>query len=358
MKKVVAVLITCCFGSVGAIIVLSVLSREMIYDNNSFIRVFPSHAVEQQDNFIELKYSSYYIAGTDKNHVYLGNYFVPLHLMIANSTLTDTQRVHIKIKDLDKLKFRSISVRVDSPYFYVTDGVMPGVFRGSIDNWEAERFINNSVYFSAAEPITPNSFALRAKSSQTQEDFLLKQSKRDQFSKDAVGLLEKQIDGVFCTDGMLTVASEINKIVYTYFYRNQFIVTDTSMNLEYRANTIDTVTRAKLKIVQISSGNSTTLANPSAIVNRRACIWKKWLLVNSNLMSKNDTKAAFAAAAVIDVYDLEARGQYKFSFRLFDHDKKRTHHFLAGPERLYVINGSKLISYKPNKIIFQQSEPH
>jgi hypothetical protein len=352
MKKIITALGICFSISVTIILILLTLSNEMIYSNNSFLRIFPSHAMEQQENLIDLKYNSYYIAGTDKNHVYLANLTTPLRMLIANTTLTDTQRVQLRINNIDKLKFTSITVKVDSPYFYITDGVMPGLFRGRIGEWEADRFMNDSVYFSAAEPVTSGSFALRANSLVTHEDFLMKRSMLPQFSKEATNLLQKQVDGVFCTDGLLVNAKDLNTIVYLYFYRNQFIVTDTSLNLRYRANTIDTVSKAKIKIMRVASEETTGLANPSALVNKRACIWKNWLLVNSNLMSRNDNKQTFNEAAVIDVYDLHNQGAYKFSFRLYNHDGKRMHSFMANPEKLFVINGRKLISYKPAEKYF------
>lgn len=354
MKKIIIALGACFILSVGIIFILHALSTEMIFNNNSFIRIFPSHAMDQQDHAIDLKFNSYYIAGADRDHVYLSNYIAPLTMLIANSALTDTQRVRLKIKNLDKLRFTAITVKIDSPYFYITDGVLPGIFRGRVGIWEADRFMSDSVYFSAAIPITPNSFALRANARTSKEDFLLKHSKIPTLSKRAPELLQKQIDGVFCTDGMIIKSSELNELVYLYYYRNQFIVADTSFNLKYRAHTIDTVTKAKIKVSHTTSGeyNTSGLASPSAVVNRQVCTFRKWLFVNSNLMSRNDTKESFQSGAVVDVYDLENSGAYKFSFRLYDHNGKRMHSFLASPNNLFVINGSLLLSYKPAERYF------
>jgi len=126
-------------------------------------------------------------------------------------------------------------------------------------------------------------------------------------------ILEKQIDGVFCVDGTMRFSKEIDRLVYTYRYRNQFIVMDTNLNVVARINTIDTTSKAKIKIATIKSTNSRTLASPPFVVNNQTSVYKQWLFVNSSLLALNDDPDTFNTTSIIDVYDI-VNAKYLFSF--------------------------------------------
>lgn len=322
MKNKTIVLLTAClvFGMV-TVLVLYALSDNMLHRNNSFVRLFPSHPLEQFRSY-DLKYNSYYIAGGTAHHVYLGNVTAPRHLLIVNTGLTDTVHVQLNIKDMDKLQFKSIKVAVDSPYFYIMDGIMPGLFKGNVSNWTAERYMPDSAYFNLSVPISPSSIALRVLSTQTRQYELAKESKTAPHFEMKTGLLQKQVDGMFCVDGMLHYNRELNQLVYVYFYRNQFICMDTTLALLYRGHTIDTVSHAKISVAKISSENATTMGSPPMTVNRRSCVYGNWLFVNSALPAKNENEENFKKASVIDVYNLTS-GTYRYSFYLFDLDGKK-----------------------------------
>jgi hypothetical protein len=46
---------------------------------------------------------------------------------------------------------------------------------------------------------------------------------------------------------------EQRKFVYLYYYRNQYTVTDQYLNLVHRRNTIDTTSKAKIKIAYVKA---------------------------------------------------------------------------------------------------------
>ena len=45
------------------------------------------------------------------------------------------------------------------------------------------------------------------------------------------GILEKQIDGVFDVDGILTYSTEPNLLSYVYYYRNEYIIMDSDLTV-------------------------------------------------------------------------------------------------------------------------------
>lgn len=76
-------------------------------------------------------------------------------------------------------------------------------------------------------------------------------------------LLQKQFDGIFDTDGSFHFNSQLNKIVYVYLYRNQYIVSSPDLTLDYRGNTIDTVSRAQIKLAKLkNNSNMQTFSKP------------------------------------------------------------------------------------------------
>ena len=60
----------------------------------------------------------------------------------------------------------------------------------------------------------------------------------------------------FGKDGSLNYSSKLSKLVYTYRYRNQYVVMDTCMSLIHRGFTIDSNSIAKIKLSKIDSISS------------------------------------------------------------------------------------------------------
>jgi hypothetical protein len=315
-KKITLWIIFAFAASIGMVIILFALSGLMRDRHGSFLRQFPPHPAMEGDT-LNIKLNSYYLAGGTPHHIYLGNYKAPLHLLVLNMALTDTQHVVLKVKGLQDQKFWAAQVLVDSPYYYFTDGAVPVMFKGNVHDWHSERYLYDSVYFRSITPMKPGSFAVKSLSGSTQENILGKITAWAPYQRFRNDILQKQLDGVFCTDGLLHYNKELNLLVYSYFYRNQFIVMDTSLNVLNQGNTIDTVSKAKIKTTLIASENSRTLSSPPYFVNRWSAVSNNWLFVNSSLMAKNESAEAFDQGAVIDMYDLKSGG-YKFSFYVYD----------------------------------------
>ncbi|MBT1701296.1 hypothetical protein KK083_30670 [Fulvivirgaceae bacterium PWU4] len=306
-----AILLTGCFTlSVLIVSVLFALSEDKTQRLYDFSRVFPPRVITE-DTVIDLQRRSYYVAGAAADKIYLGNVWAPLHLIECSKDLRDTSHIKLRLDD-PTLRFKSIQVNIDSPYFFISEGTQPYLLRGTLNEWYGKRFMHDSAYFSLAVPISPYSFALRVNSAKTREDMLAKETKGG--VKLFPELLEKQFDGVFCVDGMLHYNKKLEEIIYIYYYRNQFIVMDTSMNTIYKANTIDPISKAQIQADSfISNGNKTyTMSAPPLSVNKKSCTYGNWLFVNSAIRSK-DEKTSMERASVIDVYDLR-NGKYQFSF--------------------------------------------
>jgi hypothetical protein len=317
-KKIIIGVIACFVLSIATVAVLFATSGILKDKRGSFLREFPPHPVMEGDT-LNIKYNSYYIAGGTPHTVYLGNYQAPLHMLVVNLASLDTQHVSLRVKGIMDQKFWSVMVQVDSPNYYLTDGAVPIIFKGNVQTWKADRYLSDSIFFRDIMPINERSLAVKSLSGSDQENILgiLRNDYPYQQFSDKV--LEKQLDGVFCTDGMLHHNKERNELVYLYFYRNQFIVMDTTLHVKYKGNTLDTTTRATIKTATLQSGEekSFTLSSPPFMVNKRSCVSGNWLFVNSNLLAKNENQLAFDRGDAIDVYDLIS-GKYTFSFYIYN----------------------------------------
>jgi hypothetical protein len=354
-RKTIKILGFLALFGIAIVAMLYALSDSITHKHNNFVRLFPPHPVTERA-VLDVKYNSYYIAGMTKNHIYFGNITAPFHLLIMNTLSADTQHVHLSVSDIVKPKLGFLKVKIDSPFFYIMDGTSPSLFRGIINNakhaenhWVARRFMYDSIFFTDGVPIGRSSFVLRTTHflNKNKEDALGKESAYPPHFKLAPTLLEKQIDGIFCVDGMLHYNRELKTLVYVYYYRNQYIVIDTNMNLLYRSHTIDTISKAKIKVATVSSKNARTLAAPPLTVNKHSCVFENFLFIQSNLMAKNEEKKVFDMASVIDVYSLKDKS-YQFSFYIFNYNRQKLRGFKIVGDKLVAQFGQYVITYDLN----------
>lgn len=354
MKKTIILITGTLIASILAIVILYLVTDHYNHRKNNFIRLFPPHPVLFSKS-VDLGYNSFYVAGATTERIYLGNVTAPFYFLTMNYTLTDTQYVSIQIKDLEKLKLQSVILKVDSPYFYLLDGIAPHILSGTLNDMIAAPYMYDSIYFTEPALISHTSLAMRVVTNDTREYLLAKQTNSPPYIKPAPGLLQKQVDGLFCTDGMLHYDRDLAQLIYVYHYRNQFICMDTSLNLLYRGKTIDTISHAQIKVAEIRSDKSITMAAPPLMVNKRSYVYKNWLFIHSNLLANNEDKELFDKASVIDVYDL-GNGSYQFSFYLFDEMEKKLTTFTVFNNMLLAIHDRYLVEYNLSKNFFKETD--
>ncbi len=125
------------------------------------------------------------------------------------------------------------------------------------------------------------------------------------------------MDGIFDTDGTMQCSAALKKLVYTYYYRNEYIIMSENFTVEHRGNTIDTTTKAKLKVVKMKQSGDIKLGAPPYMVNRHTTISKNLLFVNFLLRGKYEGKEVWKYATVVDVYDI-SKQTYALSFYVYD----------------------------------------
>lgn len=342
-KKGIIKLIIVLVSSILFVVVLFISSEDIMQKQNPFIRRFTPNVAERTVTKDLLNYG-FYFAGQHNGKVYLANTRSPLTIIELDSTLKNKKQYTIELST-DDFPFRNVKIKIQAPYFFLYDGSIPIIYRGLLSDWKAKVWVSKKPYFTALQPVDSNRCVFRGQQFGTNENVLGTIEWNDGLQiKKQRQLLQKQIDGIFDTDGTLIYSEGLNKIVYTYFYRNQFIVADTALHLMDRGTTIDTTSQAKLKVVQIKKSGDTKLATPPHTVNLRSTIVKQLLFNQSGLRGRYESKKNWNYASIIDVYDI-TKSTYLFSFYIYHENEMKMTELIATEKALYVIIGHQIVKY-------------
>jgi hypothetical protein len=236
-----------------------------------------------------------------------------------------------------------IKAFVDSSNIYLINGNSGSFLINNLQSGKVTH-LDEKNSFSLAVPLSASSFVLRTYDSTLGQNILCKKtlSKNVKYGRD---LLTKQIDGKFCTDGMIKYSPDASRLIYIYYYRNEFICMDTNLNVIYRNRTIDTISRAHIKIDKVVDRNIVTASViPILTVNKKCCINKKYLFVNSGMIADNEDKSAFNNQSVVDAYSL-SDGAYKFSFYLPEINHFKVNNFQVYDSTLVAIYDHYLVKF-------------
>lgn len=324
---------------------LYILSEHLMHKENPFVRRFISGSAFKKQE-ARLPYNTMYFAGVDRDAIYIVDVMAPLYITTYDTLLNVKQQSKIELDD-GKLPFRSIKVQVLPPYFYVIDGTVPIIYRGKIGEWKAKAILKDAgYYFSKATIVDSTTFVFRTQLDKSGENALGIAKLAPQFQANIrTDLLQKQIDGFFDTDGMMVYDDESELFAYLYYYRNQFIVTDKYLNIRYRGNTIDTTSRANIKVAYIKGKRQHKLASVAVTTNKVCAIRDNLLFVRSGLRGKYEPKEMWDIASIVDVYDIKNM-VYMSSVYIYDFDTAKVNEIAVFGNNLYVINGFGLQRYK------------
>jgi hypothetical protein len=291
---------------------------------------------------MDIRYNSFYMAGYTNDYLYLGNKTAPKYVLKVNTALTDSQSVHILV---DKTHFKKgmYKLSVDSTTFYLMDGNNRNIIKGSTDEWLGKADTIKVPYFSQNIPLNENSMVCRFVSFKTHTNGLRKVSRTAAPITNG-SILEKQVDGLFCTDGLLQYHKSLNLLSYMYFYRNQILLMDTNLHLVGKLKTIDPIDTAKFKIAKIESNQSITFSSPPLQVNANSSGYGNLLFIESKIQAKNDQDKIFKDAMVIDVYDL-IKSSYLYSFYLRNYKGQKTTQFKVVGNYIFALSDQYLIRY-------------
>ncbi|MDP5200212.1 MauE/DoxX family redox-associated membrane protein [Flavobacterium sp. DG2-3] len=327
------------------------LSNHIIHYKNKFVRRFPQHTAQELFQ-IDLKSNSCYFAGSSSGTIYLADSKYLLKVK-ALDTMSKKLTEHIITLEKIKMPFSIPSVKIYQDHFFVFEGRAPYFFSGRNSNWNADFKMHSGNYFSSVAPMDSIHLAVRYFMPPANENVIgkinLKDTTKILLKTD---LLEKQIDGIIDTDGVLLYNSEIEKIIYVYAYRNEYLIINPKLKLEMKGKTIDTVSKVHLDLAEDKKKGRITLAKRPLMVNRLSATYGNLLFINSVLPGQYESDHLWRTASIIDVYDLSNR-TYRSSFPVYDIDRKKIKGIYVYGSHLYAIIGSKLICYQLRKHMLQ-----
>ena len=336
------------------IIALFLSSEEIMHHKNPFIRRYIKRSVHLVHS-TDLKFNSYYFSGSSGDKLYLGNYTTPSQILSIDTSFKFQHTNKIGLNG-HRIALGAIKTLVREKHFYLMDGTVPYIYAGSTENWKITSHLKELPRFTAAEPIDKSTFIFRNNSGLNSANILgTYTAKNGTKIKYAPGLLIQQIDGIFDTDGMLLYSSKMERAVYVYFYRNEIIIADKNGKLDYRSKTIDTISKAIIKVAYLKNETVRKMSAPPLMVNSQSTFHNNLLLVESKIPGLYEDPAIWKHASVIDVYNIR-KNSYILSFPIFEIGDDKLKSLFLTDRHLYVMIGTKLLMYELRENLKKEME--
>ena len=328
----------------GIVVIIFLWSDTKTKRNNAFIRKYIPHALEKTGEF-KLESNSFYIAGVDDHTIYLGNYMAPLYLKLVDVKMTKEKKIRVKIENID-LPYKRVRISVNPPYFFLGDGTVPVLFRGSVKDWEAEIFSFNDAYFIQFVVVDSMDLVIATTSTQTKANALGLLSKIGDSLHLSLNtdILIKQINGTFDNDGML-LGNANGRIGYVYYYRNAYEVADDKLNYQFTGKTIDTISSVQLDVAYFEKKNQYRIGGKSVMVNKIAAIYGDFLYIHTDRLGKYEDDDVLRSASIIDMYDINGN-KYLQSFYLYHQPDGKLREFQVYKNKIIAIVEDRLWVYR------------
>lgn len=217
---------------------------------------------------------------------------------------------------------------IDSPFVHIFGYNMPAIITLPLSGGPAQVFRLPPGGFSKACAIAPDQFILRKLDRKISDQQFLKVNTTTSAITIENNLSPLNQDGGMSTDGSLAYDTASKKLIYTYFYTNQFFCFDTSLHKTRTGHTIDTSSHFRFQLSDATARNEHVLTSqgPDLMVNNTSFVYKGKLFVHSLLKGDHEADGKFGNNTAIDKYDVNTN-QYQGSFYLPVHaDKVRRIH--------------------------------
>lgn len=337
-------------------ILLPVVATEVIIPSIILVLNFYPIVQQNQDSFvrktiepftseikmIDLPKSNHYIAGNNYDSLFLGNSKTPLLLTKIGPKFDHLKTDTLKLDDYG-LKFQSVRINVLYPYFSVTDGKVPVIFEGEFPSLNAYRTGIRNLYFSKIVPTGQHQYVFRAVVTKTKKSELGTLNTLQNGYTIMPKVLESEVEGIFATDGNISVNLDDKKIFYTYLYRNEIVSTDVNLNNMKIINTIDSFSKSNLKTKKLSTGQIKLMQSPQE-VNVLQTICKGHLYNLSKIRGKEEYFRDFSKKLSIDVYDVQKK-TYLYSYNFKSEERSSIKGILRTKKYFYVLFSDHITRY-------------
>jgi hypothetical protein len=346
-KKTLLMLTTLAIFGIGTVTLLFAFSEKKMHRNNAFQRRYLHNPIKNSDT-LELRYNSYYFAGEAGNDLFLGNLTAPKHLLQVSKNLKDTTSINIHLPKSD-IPYKYPRVRIIDSIFFLFDGTVPVIHTGNMQDWVVRNTFKPEAYFTFAEPTSSNALTIRTVSNKTGNAILgtiaLDSVPKVQLKPD---ILTGDLDGYFDRDGQLFFNKQLQKMLYVYYYKNEYLVMAPDLKEIQVQKTIDTIETPQIDVKELKRTQEIKLGGKSVRVNGLSTSYGNYLFVHSNRLGRYESDEILGYAAIIDIYSIPEKA-YEFSFYLYHDPKEKMHSFWVIGRKIYALIGTKLYTYDIKK---------
>ncbi|MGU9939709.1 DoxX family protein [Empedobacter brevis] len=325
-----------------SVTILYGLSEKKSQYNNAFTRKYIPHLAEKQTT-LNLESTGYYIAGIDSCYLYLANTETPLFLKRYDYLANQIKDIKLEI-DQYKLPYKRVITYVQTPYFYLGDGSVGILLRGRIDDWKAKTISKGDLFYNQFVVADSSKFGIATYSTKVKANVLGLLSKHQLQLN--YGSLEKQLDGTFESDGTFLWNSQLEKFIYIYYYKNQYLEFDAALAEMKTGHTIDTISKVQIDVAYYKKTKQYKLGPQTLLVNKLATTYDNQLYISTNRLGNFEQK--IEGTSVIDQYDLVNK-TYTHSFYLYHSPKNQLRNFTIYKNKIFAIVDHELYIYNKRK---------
>lgn len=308
-----------------------------------------------QIDILELPSTTCYFAGQSKTELYFRDLKDLTAIFIVDTLLKSIEKQTLKTLESPGSKTDRVNIGLQDTKIYITDNqtgqlTLVDKLNGKTAHFKKPDIRLDNTYLTSDQSLTGRSTLATGGNLSRRLIKLnyLKATVEKSFP------LPKQVDGYFCTDGLLKYDARHAHLYYMYLYRGSFLCLDTNLNLLYQSKTIDTVSKSIIELKKTMKNGkliSVTQAKPPQPVNRGMVVYNNHVYMFSALKADNESTRDFKDNQVIDVYGME-KGDYQLSFYLPRHMGIKLRDFSIIDGFLYALYGNYLVKYKLDKAVF------
>lgn len=340
-------LILCSVVGIGPVLFLFFRSNSPYNPTDNFIRLTPPHSLTLVKR-IQLAAGNYYFAGTTGNSLYLIAANLPLQIQKVDTNFSRVTLINLRLPDSTNLYAAHTCVTAYNEVL-LFDGFKPAVMKTTLPDTEMTIHFLKKDYYLKAIPLAANSFIFQKYDSLLEQNIFIKYNPdRGEFLSYRYAP-DKGSDGVFSLDGMLRYDPLSNKLLYVYFYKNQFDCLDTNLNKLYMGKTIDSNKTAKVYIIKSNEGGTGAITASSTQVNKGSWIADNRLYVHSLIAGKNENPAMMKSYDMIDIYAVST-GEYIQSLAAEKYKEQNLNGFIVIADHFYGLYKNHLVDYTIKRI--------
>jgi hypothetical protein len=235
---------------------------------------------------------------------------------------------------------------VDFPNIYILGGIARCAIKGDLIAKTCEKASVETGGFGNGIILNDESFIVRTVDTPGMNSLF----KKGFFSSHTIinenEISPKLSDAGFSYDGHLSYDRKSNKLFFVCYYNNKITCFDTSLNLIYTANTIDTISSPNIEIRRTKT--SITLSKPPITINPKSVVREGILYVISKLRADNEHKD-ISDNVVVDMYN-SADGNYNGSFYLPIDSHSIEVFEVLDDKRALIVKDQELTIYKITQI--------